>query len=158
MNNRFTFLVIGLFFGFGAGFLTSMYSRAAATDTAAHAASNHKSHEHRDHEKLVEAGEPAPTLALEISPDGPNSRNLHILTTNFTFDPVAANKPRKQGHGHAHVYVNGLKTARAYGPWIHLDNLPSGVSEIRVTLNANDHSLLAVSGKPVEVVAKVAAK
>ena len=152
------FLFIGLFFGFGAGFPISMHPSVAVTDTTTHTARNNGAHKHHDHVKSAEAEEPAQTLTPENSPDGPNSKNLHILTTNFTFNPLAANKPHKQGHGHGHIYVNGLKSARAYGPMTHLGNLPAGVSEIRVTFNANDHSLLVINGKPIEVLEKVVVK
>ena len=104
---------------------------------------------------MTEVDGPAPELTLTIHPDGPQSRNLHIGTTNFTFDPEAVNGPHIPGHGHAHVYVNGVKQARAYGPWVQLYALPKGTHEIRVTLNANDHSQLAISGEPLEATTTV---
>ena len=55
-----------------------------------------------------------------------------------------------RGEGHAHVYVDGEKAARIYGPWFHLGALPPGEVTLGVTLNANDHSLLAVSGRPLK--------
>lgn len=156
MPKTFIFLIIGLFFGTGFGFLLS-----AATGTSlsghSHGAEvhDHSAHDHgegaHDHSKLIGAEDPAPELSVVLHPDGPQSRNLEIVTRNFTFDPGAVNGEHIPGHGHAHVYVNGVKIARAYAPWFHLSALPVGEHELRVTLNANDHSQLAVEGEPIEV-------
>jgi hypothetical protein len=168
MPRTFIFLLIGLFFGAGFGFLIAAGS-GAQLEGHAHgeteigdAAHDHTAHDHgqgdmsgHDHSQLIEAATPAPTLALSIHPDGDQSRNLHIETTNFTFDPKAVNGPHVPGHGHAHVYINGVKQPRAYCPWVQLNALPVGTHEIRVTLTANDHSPLAVDGDPVEATTTV---
>ena len=52
--------------------------------------------------------------------------------------------------GRALVEVeDGEKIARQYGSWLHISGLAPGVHVIAVTLNANDHRLLAVGGKPL---------
>lgn len=102
------------------------------------------------HNSLTEVEAPAPTLELTLHPDGAQSRNLHLAVTGFAFAPEAVNGSHVPGRGHAHIYVNDVKFARAYAPWVHLDALPKGRHVIRVTLNANDHSQLAHSGKPIE--------
>ncbi|WP_306151453.1 hypothetical protein [Roseovarius sp. MMSF_3281] len=158
MPRNFIFLLMGLFFGTGFGFLVAAGTGAELEGhehgTASH---DHAAHDHgggdmsdHDHSKLIEAGTPAPSLALSIHPDSDQSRNLHIETTNFTFDPEGVNGPHKPGHGHAHVYINGIKQPRAYSPWVQLNALPIGTHEIRVTLNANDHGQLAIGGEPIE--------
>jgi len=149
-------LITGLVFGAGFGFLLGATTGQPAppADTTMDAAHDHSAHDHgegaHDHSSLVEVAGPAPDLALTIHPDGAQSRNLHIGVTNFTFDPEGVNGANVPGHGHAHVYVNGIKQARAYGPWVQLYALPEGTHEIRVTLNANDHGQLAIDGDPVE--------
>ena len=70
--------------------------------------------------------------------------NLHIETENFSFSPENASLAHIDGEGHAHVYINGVKLGRFYGPWVHLDDLPEGEVTVEVTLNANDHRFLAV--------------
>jgi hypothetical protein len=159
MPKTFAFLIIGLFFGFGAGFLVAAstgsqlqgHDHAEAGGDAAH---DHAAHDHgeggHDHSEMTEVSGPAPELTLTIHPDGAQSRNLHIGVTNFAFDPEGVNGPNVPGKGHAHVYVNGIKQARAYGPWVQLYALPKGEHEVRVSLNANDHSALAVEGEPIE--------
>ena len=163
MPKTFVFLIIGLFFGTGLGFLVAASTGAelAGHDHGGKAVHDHTAHDHGDgthdaaHDTLTEAGIPAPELTLMLHPDGAQSRNLHIGITNFEFAPEAVNGPHVPGQGHAHIYVNGVKVARAYGPWMQLDALPKGEHTIRVTLNANDHTQLAVDGEPIEATAQV---
>lgn len=164
MPNPIALLAVGIVAGAGLGALVTatVIDRAAMSKTAMSGdiAHDHSAHDHgqggamHDH-KLVEAGIPAPTLAVRIHPDGPQSRNLEIITTNFTFDPEGVNGENQSGHGHAHIYVNGVKQPRAYAPWVQLNALPKGTHEIRVTLNANDHGHLAIDGIPIEATATV---
>ncbi len=162
MPKTLIFLIIGLFFGAGLGFLTAVTSGAqleghdhgsAAHDHAAH---NHGDGDHSDHAghaghgQMIEAEAPVPTLMLHILPDGAQSRNLHIMTQNFTFSPTGVNGDHVPGEGHAHIYVNGVKQPRAYSEYVHLDALPKGTHDIRVTLNGNTHGYLAVDGVPIE--------
>ena len=77
------------------------------------------------------------------------------MTTNFRFAPENASSPHRDGEGHALLYVNGEKVARLYGPWFHIEFLPSGPTKVTVTLNANDHSGLAVGDAPLSVTKEV---
>lgn len=106
-----------------------------------------------DHTSLLSlpAGPTAPTLETEIAPDPMSGWNLRIETSNFRFSPENASGPHQPGEGHAHVYINGHKLARVYGPWFHLDALPKGETEVTVTLNSNDHRTLAVEDRPLRV-------
>ena len=152
MAKPLAFLGIGLFFGTGLGFLVAATS-GAQLEGHDHGAAvhDHAAHDHGTaHTALTEAGTPAPVLTLTLHPDGAQSRNLHIGVENFTFDPEGVNGPVVPGRGHAHLYLNGVKIARAYGPWMQLDALPVGTHELRVTLNANDHTQLAKDGMPIE--------
>jgi len=154
MAKPLAFLGIGLFFGTGLGFLVAASSGAQLEghdhDQGA-AVHDHAVHDHGTaHAVLTEAGTPAPVLTLTLHPDGVQSRNLHIGVENFTFDPEGVNGAAVPGRGHAHLYLNGVKVARAYGPWMQLDALPVGTHELRVTLNANDHTQLATDGVPIE--------
>lgn len=87
MPKPFAFLLIGLFFGVGFGFLLAATTGAelAGHEHAAHGAvHDHDAHDHTatgpDHGKLTDVTGPAPTIALSLHPDGPQSRNLHILS------------------------------------------------------------------------------
>ena len=107
--------------------------------------------EHHDHTApyALAAGEDAPTVALDVQRDPSSGWNLHVETTGFRFAPEHASGPHVPGEGHAHVYVNGEKIGRVYGPWVHLGTLPDGAVTIEVTLNANDHRPFAVGDRPV---------
>lgn len=162
MPKTLMFLIIGLFFGTGLGFMIAATtgSKLEGHEHGGGAAHDHNAHDHGDgthssHDTLTEAGTPTPELTLTLHPDGAQSRNLHIGVTNFKFAPEAVNSGHIQGQGHAHVFVNGIKIARAYGPWFHLSALPKGEHQIRVTLNANGHSQLAINGQPVEATMKL---
>ncbi len=72
-----------------------------------------------------------------------------MITTNFTFDAAAAGRDNAEGHGHAHVYVNGVKLGRVYGAWHHIGKLPLGRNKVSVSLYANDHSALANGGMKI---------
>ncbi len=158
-------LATGLFLGVGLGFVLGAGSTPQAVpesvpEAAVDIAHDHTAHDHghggsHDHAALTEVGDMAPTMTLSLYPDGPQSRTLHIGVTGFTFHPEGVNGPHIPGHGHAHVYVNGVKMPRAYSPWVQLLALPKGTHEIRVTLNANDHSQLARNGQPIEATTRV---
>ena len=62
---------------------------------------------------------------------------------------AAAGRENIEGHGHAHVYVNGMKLGRVYGAWHHIGKLPLGRNEVTVSLYANDHSALALGGTKI---------
>lgn len=91
----------------------------------------------------------APSLKIMIMKDPMSGYNLHVIAGNFAFAPTSASLAHVEGEGHAHVYANGVKLGRLYGPWMHLEGLPKGEVVIEVTLNTNDHRPLAVSGVPI---------
>lgn len=164
MQKPFVFLTIGLISGTGLGFLLAAGSTVARKSLPApepammSSVHDHSAHDHgeiKNHHRLTEALHPSPSLVLDVYPDGPQSRNLRIGVTGFNFAPEASNGPHVPGQGHAHIYINDIKVARAYCPWVQLDALPKGRHRIRVTLNANDHSVLAVDGQPIEATTEV---
>ena len=141
---QFMLLFIGLFFGVGIGFLIAL-SSGAELEGHAH---DHGGH---DHSVLLENGDgPAPSVEIALIEDTAAGWNLQVKTENFTFTPTTVNQEHVPNTGHAHVYVNGQKLARIYGPWMHIADLPSGEVTVSVTLNANTHSPLAVDGVAVE--------
>jgi hypothetical protein len=95
---------------------------------------------------------PAPagmSVAISLTPDSADGLNLEILTTGFEWAPEGAGGEHVPGEGHAHVYVDGIKHVRAYGPWLHLSGLAAGTRHIRVTLNGNTHGEYTRDGRPV---------
>jgi hypothetical protein len=93
---------------------------------------------------LHPAGTPAPSVKLEVKPDAKSGFNVHVETSNWTWAPENVNRAATPNQGHAHLYVDGVKVARMYGPWYHLDGLEPGSHDITVTLNANNHAEYAL--------------
>lgn len=104
------------------------------------------------HAVPFEATDPVPTVQLEVVEDAKSGFNVHVETTDFTFAPEKVNDTETEsGEGHAHIYVDGEKVARLYGPWFHLGmDLEPGEHEVRVELNANDHRPYASGDAPIE--------
>lgn len=86
------------------------------------------------------AGTVAPTLKLQIVADAKSGFNIRLETSNWAWAPEKANTDPTPNEGHAHLYVDGVKVARVYGPWYHLDGVTPGQHDVRVTLNANSHA------------------
>ena len=108
------------------------------------------------HGEGIEVGDAdeVPAIAITATPDAKSGINLQVEATGITFAPEHASSDHVLGEGHAHVYVDGEKYGRVYGEWMHLD-VEAGEHEIRVDLNANDHSPLLVDGEPVDDVVTV---
>lgn len=103
-----------------------------------------------EHPKLEIGNIPnAPSVMIHPSRDAHGGWNLHLMTNNFTFTPENSGLEDKIGQGHAHLYVNGVKSARVYGNWFHV-TLPKGENRVRVTLNTNSHKEYVQNGKPIE--------
>ncbi len=147
-------LAVGFVGGFGASVqLQKMQHRAPsdAAHNAVHTRTSQSAKTDHDHSRMIEipAGAPIPTVDFALKPDPHGGFNLNIQTTNFSFSPESVNQPHVPGEGHAHVYVDGNKLARVYGPWFHIAKLPPPPFELHVTLNTNDHATLAVAGKAI---------
>ncbi len=98
-----------------------------------------------DHTLFDIPAENAPTVVLTVTPDAAIGYNVHMETTNFTWTPENVNLERVAGEGHAHIYVDGVKIGRFYGPDAHITAGGPG-STFVVYLAANDHSEFAVDG------------
>jgi hypothetical protein len=133
---------IGLTFGFGGGFLVGGGLGPSSHDHAGHDDDNH------DTSSLLQWTGPPANLSLGFTSDAANALNLNIQADGFIFTPETVNTDPTPGTGHAHVYLNGEKIGRAYGPWFHIETvLPGDV--IRVTLNADNHAPWGDNGTPI---------
>ena len=132
--------IIGLTFGFGAGFLMG----GGLGGLGGH---DHAGHDDAAHDMMAVTQWQGyePEVSLELTRDLGSAFNLKINVTGFTFTPETVNSAIVAGTGHAHVYINGEKVARAYGPYIHLDHVPSG-AVVRVTLSTNEHGDWGLDG------------
>lgn len=80
-----------------------------------------------------------PAVDMTVENDELTGWNIHLKTSHFIFAPEKFGTAHVPGEGHAHLYVDGDKRARLYGPWYHLPALRPGTHTLRVTLNANTH-------------------
>ena len=87
-------------------------------------------------------------FTADVEADG--SVNIRITTDGWRWAPEEVNQEDAPGVGHAHIYVDGEKITRVYGPDFHLIGLQAGEHEIRVNLNTNQHSELLVQGRALE--------
>ena len=103
------------------------------------------------HGAATAAAESEMSVSIVVEPDPLGGANLYITdTTGFTFARQNASGENVTGEGHAHVYVNDVKVSRVYGTAFQLGKMAEGMNEVRVTLNANDHSALTWNGEPVQ--------
>ena len=104
---------------------------------------SHEQHESIESEKHV-------SLKVGALAEDEGGVNLFLLTQGWTWSPENVNDIHVPGEGHAHVYVDGVKVGRVYGPYHYLSGLEPGERHIRVTLNSNDHRALTFEGGDVE--------
>ncbi len=90
------------------------------------------------------------SVQIVATPDAGSGVNIELVTTGFTFAPRNVNGDHVDGEGHAHVYVDGVKITRLYGPYYHLSNLDPGERAISVILNANTHQEYAIGDEILE--------
>lgn len=115
----------------------------------AHGGDSHGNMAAMSHDGAI-ALDDAVSVALEVDVDDDGGVNVRILTDNWRWSPENVNGAHIAGEGHAHIYADGVKLNRVYGPRYHIAGLEAGEREIRVTLNANSHNELRVNGEPLE--------
>ena len=112
-------------------------------DQSAHDNHGHDTHKHGSLE-VGGIGLPVPTVKLYLLKDPMSGWNVNILTENFRFAPENVSRNNIPGEGHAHLYVDGVKVNRVYGPWYFIGPLSSGKHSVKVTISSNDHQNLTV--------------
>jgi hypothetical protein len=117
----------------------------------------HDDGEQHDHSKQMDmSGDSAPVVDLSVIPLGDGSHNIRVQTLNFIFAPQNVNQDPRAGEGHAHLYVDGVKIARLYGEWFHIESLPENAEMITLSLYANNHQVLSANGVEISDMVMVA--
>ncbi|MFE2012733.1 hypothetical protein [Streptomyces sp. NPDC059491] len=101
----------------------------------------------RGHRLRQLAAADAPTVRAEARPDPEGGWNVHLTVERFRFTPDSTGGAALPGRGHARLLVDGRETARLYGPWGYV---PPGAHTLTVRLHADDHTVWAVGGTPVQ--------
>jgi hypothetical protein len=99
-----------------------------------------------DHGQM-EAVSPIPSVGLQVHQDPKSGWNAQISLSNFRFAPERVGMNNRNGEGHVHIYVDGVKINRVYGEWYYLGELSPGTHEVLVTLSTNDHKELVRNGE-----------
>lgn len=116
----------------------------------------HDGHVHKTHDVAAKG---APEIVeFRVVKDAVEGWNVFFATRNFAFAPELVNTRHVEGKGHAHLYINGSKLARLYGPAYHIDSLPFGPHEMKIVLNTNMHEEYAILGRPIQAVLSIDAQ
>ncbi|MFE5714141.1 hypothetical protein ACFQ7J_25390 [Streptomyces sp. NPDC056501] len=94
----------------------------------------------------------APTVRVEVRPDTEGGWNVHLTVERFRFTPDSTGGAALPGRGHARLLADGRETARLYGAWGYV---PPGVRTLTVRLHADDHTVWAVAGAPVQATVRL---
>ncbi|MEP3198943.1 MAG: copper chaperone PCu(A)C [Lentilitoribacter sp.] len=99
-----------------------------------------------------------PSIDMSVSQNTDETWSIELTTQNFEFyEPETEPLEHKDGQGHGHLYLNGLKLQRMYSNTTTIGQLPKGQHMISVTLNSNDHRAFSVEGAPVTASAEIIA-
>ncbi|MEU9053732.1 hypothetical protein AB0D37_25545 [Streptomyces sp. NPDC048384] len=113
------------------------------------------------HYRAVDEGD-APDVGIEVQPDpdgGDRGWDVRLTVRNFRFSPAGAPARAVAGRGLAYLYVDDRLVAGLRSPDHRLpaELVPRGTHQITVRLYADDGTVWAVDGDPVESTADITA-
>lgn len=99
----------------------------------------------------------APEVAVEVTPDSAGGWDVRLAFRHFRCSAPGARPAAAIGRGLAHLFVDGRRIARLRTPAYHLAAglVPHGTHQITARLYADDGTVWAVRGKPVESTADI---
>ncbi|MFD3734750.1 hypothetical protein [Streptomyces sp. NPDC058632] len=99
----------------------------------------------------------APEVGVEVTPDTDGGWDVRLSVRNFRFSPDGTARRAVPGRGLAHLYVNDRPVALLRTPGHHLSphTVRRGTHQVTVRLHADDDSVWAVRGEPVESTADI---
>ncbi|MFE0253504.1 hypothetical protein [Streptomyces sp. NPDC059010] len=119
--------------------------------------------EGRHYREVAKGG--APEVGIEVQPDpgggggGDGGWDIRLTLRDFRFSPAGAEAKATAGRGLAYLYVDGRLVTRLRIPEYRLAPglVPRGTHQVTVRLYADDGTVWAVDGKPVENTAAITA-
>lgn len=101
----------------------------------------------------------APKVEIEVQPDSDDSWDVTLTVHDFRFSPAGTRPVPVTGRGIARLYLDGRTIARLRTAEYHLagDLVPRGTHHVTARLYADDGTVWAVHGKPVESTADITA-
>ncbi|PNV35328.1 hypothetical protein C1708_25900 [Streptomyces sp. DH-12] len=99
----------------------------------------------------------APRVGVEVTPDAGGGWDVRLRVRAFRFSPDGTGRRARAGRGVAHLEVNGRRVAVLRTPEHHLapGAFPRGTHQVTARLYADDGSVWAVDGEPVESTADI---
>ncbi|MFF1545738.1 hypothetical protein [Streptomyces sp. NPDC058291] len=118
---------------------------------------DHTDDDGRHYREVAKKG--APEVGVEVQPDAHGGWDARVKLTRFRLSPAGAPQKAVTGRGIARLYVDGQQVADLRSPSYRIPAgyLPHGTHEVTVRLYADDATVWAVEGKPVEAMADVTA-
>ncbi|WP_031486953.1 hypothetical protein [Streptomyces bicolor] len=112
------------------------------------------------HYREVDEGD-APEVGIEVQPDpvGHGSWDVRLTLRGFRLSPVGTQARAVAGRGLAYLFVDGRLVTRLRAPECRLAPglVPRGTHQVTVRLYADDGTVWAVDGDPVESTAALTA-
>ncbi|WP_371568581.1 hypothetical protein [Streptomyces canus] len=110
------------------------------------------------HYREVDKGN-APDVGIEVQPNTDDSWSLRLTVEHFTFSPTGTKAKAVSGRGVAVVFVDDrpVTTLRAPSCRLAAAYVPQGTHKVTARLYADDGTVWAVDGAPVESTADVTA-
>ncbi|GGT17128.1 hypothetical protein GCM10010259_58200 [Streptomyces daghestanicus] len=113
-----------------------------------------------DGRRLREVGrEDAPEVGIEVQPEADGDWRVRLTVRGFRFSPAGTPAEAVAGRGLAYLYVDGALVARLRDPAHRLAAglVPRGTHHVTARLYADDGTVWAVDGEPVENTADITA-
>ncbi|MFF7555843.1 hypothetical protein ACFZA9_23475 [Streptomyces olivaceus] len=103
--------------------------------------------------------ERAPEVGIEVQPESDDSWDVRLTPSGFRFSRAGAGTEAVAGRGTARLFLDGDFLTHLRGPVYHLaaDLVPRGTHQVTVRLYADDDTVWAVDGEPVESTADITA-
>jgi hypothetical protein len=116
---------------------------------------DHTDDDGRHYREVAKKG--APEVGVEVQPDADGGWDVRLKLAHFRFSPAGAPQKAATGRGIARLYVDDRQVADLRGPAYRIPAgfLPHGTHEVTARLYADDGTVWAVDGKPVQATADV---
>ncbi|AIV37318.1 hypothetical protein LMJ38_27355 [Streptomyces sp. R1] len=103
--------------------------------------------------------EQAPEAGIEVQPEADASWDVRLTVRDFRFSPEGTEAKAVAGRGVARLFLDGDHLTSLRGPRYRLaaDLVPRGTHQLTVRLYADDDTVWAVDGEPVESTADITA-
>jgi len=141
-------VILSLILGFGGGLIVGTATTDNSTETSTPEPAKDSTHSHPNTYEATSTN--PPTVKILVTEDAKSGYNIQLETENFEFTPQNINKENTAGQGHAHLYVDGVKISRLYGPNFHYDKNFEGSKTFKIVLNTNNHDTFTVNGEAIE--------